>query len=134
MSDCSTSAMQPKAPFSAKDLHDVLLDVSTVHDLYHGDCKGCGECCSRFMPLSTRDIEVAKRYVEAHGIEQKSERGDIDMICPYLTDEHTCAIYEARPDICRAYRCDLHARGEFMPLRLVMCNGPYKDADMREVI
>lgn len=65
------------------------LQSDDVTDLYSGDCRGCGECCSRFLPVSP-----------------------FDLLCPYLTDGRECAVYAARPEICRAYRCDRHKRGE----------------------
>lgn len=31
------------------------LRSDDVTDLYTGDCRGCGECCSRFLPVSPFD-------------------------------------------------------------------------------
>ncbi len=125
-----------KAP-TAREVH-AFLDANpdiTIKNLYTGDCRGCGECCSRFLPLSEHDIQAVKEYVAAHDIEQIPERSDIDLFCPYLTDDRECLIYEARPDVCRAYRCDLHTRGELNPIVSLVCrHHPYTERDMREAI
>ena len=115
------------------ELYQELLKTQKVTDLFTGDCKGCGECCSRFLPLSSHDIERIKVYTLEDSIEQREPQADIDMICPYLTDERLCAIYDARPDICRSYRCDLHAKGVLLGL-CILPHHPYTLADLREVI
>lgn len=98
-----------------------LCRTETVTDLYteRGDCKGCGQCCSRFIPMSVYDAARLVRYVEDHGIEQRAPRGgehDIDLTCPYLDDDLERMVYEARPEICRIYRCDQHAHRDLKPL------------------
>lgn len=118
---------------AARLVHEQQLATATVKNLYAGDCRGCGECCSRFLPLAAFDVERIETYIEGYGVEQQPERGDIDLTCPYLTDERMCAIYEARPDICRCYRCDEHARGDFRLQPFFMRHGPYYPCDMREV-
>ena len=105
---------------------------SQVKVLYNGDCRGCGECCSRFLPVSQRDLERLRRHVCAHGIETVPERAEIDLLCPFLSDGRICAVYEARPDICRAYRCDRHAFEGAASVGRVMIFGPYEIRDLRE--
>lgn len=83
-----------------------------VTDLYTGDCRGCGECCSRFLPVSPFDRVRLEAYVRRNGIEPAEPRAECDLLCPYLTDGRECAVYAARPETCRAYRCDRHKRGE----------------------
>ena len=65
-------------------------------DLYTGDCRGCGECCSRFLPMSPFDRARLEAYVRRHGIEPTAPRADCDLLCPYLTDGRECAVYAAR--------------------------------------
>lgn len=98
--------------------------------LYKGDCRGCGECCSRFLPLTLADRVRLKTFVRAHGIDPVPERADIDLLCPFLSEERECLVYEARPEICRAYRCDRHAAGDFSGLAGLV---GASIADMREV-
>lgn len=88
------------------------LQSDEVTDLYTGDCRGCGECCSRFLPVSPFDRVRLEAYVRRNGIEPAEPRAEYDLLCPYLTDGRECAVYAARPEICRAYRCDRHKRGE----------------------
>lgn len=114
-------------------VHEQLMKTAQVKNLYKGDCRGCGECCSRFLPLSKKDIERIKAYTEENDIKQRPEGADIDLTCPYLTEDKVCAIYEARPDICRAYRCDFQCEGYFVPMKLIMREEEYDMADMREV-
>ena len=94
-------------------LYEHLASTQEVTVLYDGDCRGCGGCCSRYIPLSPADVTRLRGYVRKHGIEQRPPRADIALTCPYLTDGNECAVYEARPMICRTYRCDRHAKGDF---------------------
>lgn len=81
-----------------------------------GDCRGCGECCSRFLPMSRMDERRLVEYVERHGVVPRPEpEGALDLTCPLLSDDHECMAYDARPDMCRVYRCDLDLRGELRP-------------------
>lgn len=99
-------------PAEAAALHARLMAEQEVTDLYTGNCRGCGECCSRFLPMSPFDRVRLEAYVRRHGVEPTAPRADYDLLCPYLTDGHECAVYAARPEICRVYRCDRHKRGE----------------------
>lgn len=101
--------------YVARAAHAILCRKTEVTDLYKGDCRGCGECCSRFLPLSHYDLRRLKPYVLEHGIKPHEPRGEVDLMCPWLTDGKECAVYVARPEVCRAYRCDLHKRGEIRP-------------------
>ena len=95
--------------------HATLSKTQTVKDLYtpKGNCKGCGECCSRFIPMSEFDMQRLCSYVRKHHIKpQKRVARGIDLMCPYLTDAKECAVYHARPEVCRTYRCDKQVRGE----------------------
>ena len=96
----------------AAALHARLMVEQEVTDLYTGDCRGCGECCSRFLPMSLLDRARLRAYVRGHGVAAHVPRAQLDLTCPYLTDGRECAVYAARPEICRVYRCDRHKRGE----------------------
>ena len=106
------------------------LHGDDVTDLYTGDCRGCGECCSRFLPVSPFDRVRLEAYVHRHGVEPTAPRADYDLLCPYLTGGHECAVYAARPEICRAYRCDMHKRGELSMFFGAECA---EVTDMREL-
>ena len=33
-----------------------------------GKCSGCGQCCSNYLPISSKEIKEIKRYVKKHHI------------------------------------------------------------------
>lgn len=66
------------------------LQSDDVTDLYTGDCRGCGECCSRFLPVSPFDRVRLEVYVRRNGIEPAEPRAEYDLLCPYLTDGREC--------------------------------------------
>lgn len=68
------------------------LQSDDVTDLYTGDCRGCGECCSRFLPVSPFDRVRLEAYVRRNGIEPAEPRAEYDLLCPYLTDGGECAV------------------------------------------
>ena len=80
----------------------------------NGKCIGCGQCCSRFLPASKREIDTIRRYITKHNI-GKQEHGlnvfskpAYDLTCPFLNTtkkNKKCAIYEVRPFICRDFIC-----------------------------
>ena len=86
----------------------------------NGECSGCGECCSDFLPMAGREIAAIRHYIQTHKIkEQKhfipSRNPVYDMACPFRDNgKRRCVIYHVRPFICRAYRCDKFKRGEPM--------------------
>ena len=92
---------------SALEVHRLLSEHAEVQDLYKGDCRGCGQCCSRFLPLTVQEEFVVGGYMKKHGIKPRP-MAEYDLTCPFLTEGKECAIYEARPEICRVYRCDMH--------------------------
>lgn len=114
----------------ARAVHVILSCEFEVTDLYKGDCRGCGECCSRFLPLSPYDLRRLEPYVRENGVRPHEPRGEVDLVCPWLTNDKKCAVYAARPEVCRAYRCDLHKRGEVRPF---FGAASAKIADMREL-
>ena len=97
-----------------------------------GGCRGCGECCSRFLPMSRMDERRLVAYVERHGVVPRPEpEGSLDLTCPLLSNDRECMAYDARPDICRVYRCDEHARGILRPPAFA---GHMRLVDVRELL
>lgn len=70
-------------------------------------CIGCGKCCGHYLPLSDEDIRRVSAYAQEHGVEPRWTGVD----CPWLADNWTCSVYQARPDVCRAYHCDARKAG-----------------------
>ena len=69
----------------------------------NGHCSKCGECCSAFLHLSVEDIARIKKYLTCHVVKKHYHNS---AVCPFLNKEKTCSIYEARPYICRIFRCN----------------------------
>lgn len=91
-------------------------------------CIGCGECCGSLLPLSDREIQAIKRYIKKRGIKpkkyiiicEKNSCFDLGSICPFLDiskEKDKCLIYEARPDICRAFQCNRSPEEVFYRMR-----------------
>lgn len=76
----------------------------------NGKCSKCGECCGIVLPLDQEDANNIQNYVVEHRIfPQKQIRVMTNKWqCPYYTGnkEKGCSIYEARPKICRFYKCN----------------------------
>lgn len=79
-----------------------------------GKCSGCGACCSNFLPVTDREIRNIKKYIARHAITPREhgfkaplKNRTVDMVCPFRDDEKKCCtIYEVRPVICAAFKCD----------------------------
>ena len=76
----------------AAALHARLMVEQEVTDLYTGDCRGCGECCSRFLPMSLLDRARLRAYVRRHGVAAHAPWARLDLTCPYLTDGRECSV------------------------------------------
>ena len=80
--------------------------------------KGCGKCCevagTNKILMTTKSEalaiaqETGRRMDVSVGRPMQEMRYDITRaaLCPFLV-EGACSIYEQRPQVCRAYQCDL---------------------------
>ena len=116
-------------------LEDMLRDMKNgVYDYTKdGECIGCGECCSNFLPLNSKDIKNISRYIEKKHIKEQKHfpfaEGTYDATCPFRSDEEKkCLVYQVRPAICKSFKCDL-------PKQEVKCElkGDFKLYNMREL-
>lgn len=77
---------------------------------HNGECSNCGECCSDFLPLNKSEIKTIREYIKKHKVENHSAANcfvQVNAMCPFRNNnEKKCDIYEARPYICRAFKCD----------------------------
>lgn len=89
------------------------------HDFtVNGKCSGCGECCSRILPLSGREIDRIRLYVKANNLKPHRPtpplaKPTITMICPFMDgrkEENKCDIYDIRPDVCRDFLCTFESQ------------------------
>ena len=98
------------------------LVTSKDLDLFVNDeCSKCGSCCSRFLPISDKEIKTIKKYIKNKKLKivpayQKTCLSEvINGKCPFLDldAKNKCQIYPVRPDICKIYSCRDHVRGNF---------------------
>lgn len=77
-----------------------------------GECSGCGQCCSNYLPLSIKECFRIREYVRRKHIAECVNRPPTadpvqDWTCPFRDSVRgICTIYEIRPAICRDFRCD----------------------------
>lgn len=80
---------------------------------YNGHCSSCGECCSRFIPVSKKERKEILRYCKKEnivlslsGVPLKLEHAQY-YICPFRNiGTQNCAIYPVRPNICKSFICN----------------------------
>lgn len=120
-------------------LEEVMKDMKCgVFDFTKdGKRSGCGQCCSNYLPISSKEIKEIKRYVKKHHItEQKHNYPSVvafDLTCPFLDDskeKEKCLIYPVRPEICRDFVCN-NPNGAIKNKKLM--HKKYAAVDMREI-
>lgn len=76
----------------------------------NGKCSKCGECCGIVLPIDQDDADKIQEYVLKNNISPQKQLLILTgrLQCPYYTGNKLkgCAIYEARPKICRFFKCD----------------------------
>lgn len=83
-------------------------------------CTQCGNCCSRYLPLSHKDIKRIRHYIKEHDVLYERKRKNVLETkerndCPFLLDDRAverCSIYPARPTICREFNCQEKPHGK----------------------
>jgi Fe-S-cluster containining protein len=81
-----------------------------------GECAGCGECCSNFLPLARQEIRRIHALIRLRGLKENTRATcahahAYDATCPFLTKKNRCEIYAERPQVCRLFRCDYKKTG-----------------------
>jgi Fe-S-cluster containining protein len=107
----------------------------------NGACTNCGQCCGNYLPISTKEIQIIKRYIKKHNIAEQIRKYPtanalFDMQCPFRDEiNKKCTIYEVRPAICRDFKCDkprknieadkalYHSKYEIVDMRMEFYNG-----------
>lgn len=62
-------------------------------------CTKCGECCGP-VAATREEMEIIKDFMQERGIKYK-DRGI--LVCGFLTEDNSCAIYDVRPWVCRIF-------------------------------
>lgn len=103
----------------------------------NGKCSSCGACCSNFLPLSDNDISRIEKYIKSHNIKpckhiMPTAEPLTDFTCPFRDNNRKiCTIYQARPVICRDFRCDKAKKG-CVPCKAII-EGKFKIVNVREL-
>ena len=101
-----------------------------------GQCSNCGSCCSRFLPVSGKEVKAIRRYVRKKKIQEQrhfypTASPHDDWTCPFRSEsERKCLIYEVRPAICRDFQCDKPR--EQIEADKSLYHGRYAVVDMRK--
>lgn len=71
-----------------------------------GHCSKCGECCTNFLPVTQKEIDIIQEYVIANKIRPQKQMLVMQnrLTCPYYNGKK-CLIYEVRPLICKEFYC-----------------------------
>lgn len=120
-----------------KTLEQIQKDMeSGIYDFtVNGECSSCGQCCSNYLPLSSKEIKEIHRQVKKHKIKEQihnppTSEQVLDMTCPFRDDANrVCLIYKFRPQICKSFRCDYPKRK--IQLNKELFHGKYNVVDMR---
>lgn len=103
----------PRAHLAA--LYEKLEAFFTAARARYGEqltCKaGCSSCCERRFSVTTIEAEVIREGLAALAAASPARRGELARrasdvtasACPALDPDGRCAIYEARPAICRTH-------------------------------
>ena len=87
---------------------------NTVTDFtINGVCSNCGECCTRFLRMSSGEKKNILRYLKKNDITLSLTKMPFNLnttiynICPFrdLTDKK-CLIYPVRPEVCKSFICN----------------------------
>lgn len=90
---------------------EALADMPII--AYEHDCKGCGECCSQFLPLTIAEKVILHGYAKKNGIKATYQ----PIMCPFFDMQtRLCKVYEVRPLICKQYDCKAIASGTLKPM------------------
>lgn len=75
----------------------------------NGECSKCGNCCSTLLPLKVTEIYRLRKLIKERGLKPREQPKVVvaaDLMCPFLTMDNLCSIYNERPYICKIFRCD----------------------------
>ena len=121
--------------------------VRRIHEIHNEvfaeiDCLNCANCCKVIGPkLVEPDIvrlakmEHLTRDAWANNRVRVGENNDKtinELPCPYLGDDHYCAVYDSRPRSCREYphtaNKDIHHRLHRLVVDSLYCPAAYRIA------
>jgi hypothetical protein len=108
----------------------------------HGEaitCRaGCDDCCRRRFSVTALEADAIREVVARLGDEERSalarraEEGDRG-VCPALDPDGRCAVYEARPLICRTHGLPIRYTRAMDARRLPVLDACPKNFDGQEL-
>lgn len=86
--------------------HIIKQDIKITDNSLLGNCSKCGECCTNFLPVTQKEIEIIQKYVIANKIRPQKQMLVMQnrLTCPYYNGKK-CLIYEVRPLVCKEFHC-----------------------------
>ena len=81
-------------------------NVKITDNSCNGKCSKCGDCCTNFLPVSQREIDLIQEYIIKNNIKPQTQMMVMQnrLTCPYYNGKK-CLIYEVRPLICKEFYC-----------------------------
>lgn len=87
------------------------LEHDVVDNTINDKCSQCGDCCPDHLPMTKHEVIAIRKYVKDNNIKPTIrgllELNVVDAMCPFLTLDKKCKIYEVRPNICKMFKCNL---------------------------
>lgn len=87
--------------------------IDIVDFTMDGKCSNCGNCCSRHLPISSKEKKEIIRFCTKHDMSLPIFKIPFDMnnvlfeLCPFHDiEKKRCLIYQVRPQICRQFMCN----------------------------
>lgn len=90
----------------------------------NGKCCGCGNCCSNYLMLTDKEIDLIRDYIKLYNIKEQKHNAPFanhkqnNDTCPFLIANKSterCSIYLVRPQICKMFNCDKSQRPKVSP-------------------
>lgn len=95
--------------------------ATPIDNTKDGECSQCGRCCSAILPVNPNQILRIKKYLKKHP-EIKPHNytpilsKDFMDICPFLSEDKKCMIYEVRPSVCEHFSCARFKDPNYKPM------------------
>ncbi len=130
------SKLRRKPP---KDLNTTMQRLHE-EEFQRTDCLECANCCKTTGPLFT-DTDIVRiarhlklkpqNFIEKYlQIDEDQDHVLQQLPCPFLAEDHYCAIYEVRPKACRDYphtnRKKFHQISDITMKNLVICPAAFR--------
>ena len=87
-----------------------------ITDMKNPNCINCIECCSIFSMITPKEYKTLRKYINNEGkeifaqglnnwLESSYKHNSINLMCPFISKNKRCLIYNKRPRVCREFHC-----------------------------